>query len=281
VKRFKFFGFIVLAILIFATSLYYYFEISEKNANEIILFGNIDIRAVDLGFRVFGRLDHMNFEEGDLIHKGDLLATLDKTPYEDELEAAKADIEDKKSVYQNATLVFNRKRNLLKTKVVSQQTFDDAKSAREQALAELHVAKARFSDANTKYKDTELNSPHDGIILTRAREIGSVVQPGETVYVLALDEPIWVRAYINETNLGRIYPGMKAKIYTDSRKTQPYEGQIGFISPVAEFTPKSVETEELRTKLVYRLRILISNRDRYLRQGMPVTVKIETDRNAQ
>ena len=79
---------------------------------------------------------------------------------------------------------------------------------------------------------------------------------------------------MDEPDLGRIHPGMKVRLYTDSRQDRFYTGQIGFVSPRAEFTPKSVETKELRTALVYRLRIVVADPDEGLRQGMPVTVKI-------
>jgi HlyD family secretion protein len=79
---------------------------------------------------------------------------------------------------------------------------------------------------------------------------------------------------VPEPELGLIHPGQPALVVTDSRPDRPYEGQIGFISPVAEFTPKSVETPELRTDLVYRLRVVVDDPDPGLRQGMPVTVRI-------
>ena len=91
---------------------------------------------------------------------------------------------------------------------------------------------------------------------------------------LSLISPIWIRAYVNEAQLGDIYPNMPADIYTDRRDGKVYHGHIGFISPVAEFTPKTVETTNLRTDLVYRLRIIADNPDEGLRQGMPVTVKL-------
>jgi HlyD family secretion protein len=89
-----------------------------------------------------------------------------------------------------------------------------------------------------------------------------------------------VRAYISEPNLGKIYPGMEVEVTNDTDPDRPYRGQIGFISPVAEFTPKSVETPELRTDLVYRLRVIIEQADAALRQGMPVTVRIPLEANA-
>ena len=82
-----------------------------------------------------------------------------------------------------------------------------------------------------------------------------------------------MRTYVNERDLGLIRPGMPAAVITDSAPDRPYSGHIGFISPTAEFTPKTVETRELRTDLVYRLRVVVDNPDGGLRQGMPVTVQ--------
>lgn len=265
--------------ILFIVGMYFYLEKEAENDSEIVLYGNVDIRDVNLGFRVFGRVEKMHFEEGDRVKKGEILAEIDRTPYEDEVNAAKADIELKKSIYENSLLIFERKKELLKTKYASQQAYDDALSARDQALSGLSVAKARLAEAETQFKDTELHSPNEGVILTRIREPGSIVSPGDNVYTLALDTPIWVRAYINEENLGNIHPGIEAEIYTSNHADKPYKGQVGFISPVAEFTPKTVETEELRTKLVYRLRVIINESDRFLRQGMPVKVIIRKTMN--
>ena len=97
------------------------------------------------------------------------------------------------------------------------------------------------------------------------------------VYTMALLDPVWVRTYAPEPDLGKIHPGMKAQIFTDSFPGRAYDGWIGFISPVAEFTPKTVETPELRTSLVYRLRVYVHNPDNSLRQGMPVTIRLKLE----
>ncbi len=128
--------------------------------------------------------------------------------------------------------------------------------------------------AETALADTAIAAPADGTILTRIREPGAIVGAGASVYTLALDRPVWVRAYVAEPDLGRVHPGQRALVYTDSRPDAPYPGQIGFVSPTAEFTPKSVQTTELRTDLVYRLRVVVGEPDDGLRQGMPVTVRI-------
>jgi HlyD family secretion protein len=106
------------------------------------------------------------------------------------------------------------------------------------------------------------------------REAGAIVAGGETVYVLSLTSPVWVRSYVAEPDLGRIRPGMKVMIRTDTPGARPLEGRIGFISPTAEFTPKTVETRELRTALVYRFRVVIDDPSGALRQGMPVSITV-------
>ena len=120
-------------------------------------------------------------------------------------------------------------------------------------------------------------APGDGIILTRGREKGAIVQPGETVFTLTLSSPVWVRTYVNERDLGWVRPGLAAQVRTDSApgKIYPCADRLHF--PDREFTPKTVETRELRTDLVYRLRIVVDNPDGGLRQGMPVTVTLDLD----
>ena len=141
------------------------------------------------------------------------------------------------------------------------------------ARALLAQETASIIQIERKLADSNLVAPNDGIILTRSREIGAIVQAGETVFTLTLTTPVWVRTYVNERDLGLIRPGMPASVTTDTAPNRPYSAHIGFISPTAEFTPKTVETREIRTNLVYRLRVVVDNPDGGLRQGMPVTVK--------
>lgn len=97
---------------------------------------------------------------------------------------------------------------------------------------------------------------------------------------MAKTHPVWIRAYVNETDLGNIKYGMKVKVLTDTinpntGEQRVYDGQIGYISPVAEFTPKTVQSTDIRTSLVYRIRVYIQDTDEFLRQGMPTTIKID------
>ncbi len=142
------------------------------------------------------------------------------------------------------------------------------------ARAQLSAEDATVMQYELRLADSRLVSPGAGTILTRARERGAIVAGGETIFALTLTSPVWVRTYVDEPDLGKIHPGMQVKVHTDS-SDHVYTGQIGFISPTAEFTPKTVETRALRTDLVYRLRVVVDNPDAGLRQGMPVTVVVD------
>ena len=290
------------------------------------LYGNVDIREVNLGFRVSGRVAEVLRDEGDAVKAGEVVARLDDEPYRREVDEARGQVaalrahlqlletgnrpqeiaqaralvREREVTAANAERTYKRQEELLGSKAVSIQERDEAEatyresearlnSAREQlnlleagfrsediaqAKADLARAEASLASAELRVQDTILRTPSDGVVLTRAQEPGAILQPGTTVLTVSLEKPVWVRAYINEPDLGRIHPGMKVQVYTDSQPGKPYTGQIGYVSPRAEFTPKNVETSELRTSLVYRLRVVVDNPDQGLRQGMPVTVKL-------
>lgn len=255
------------------------FQLYRKNImivedKHLILYGNIDIRDVVLSFRVPGRIAEVRFEEGDQVNKDDIVAILDQDTYLEDLAMANAELAEAKAAFTNAESTYKRRASLVKTGAVSESLYDDSLAARDQAKARVQTAKARVNRYETALKDTEIKAPSTGIILTRVREPGSIIQVGQPVYTLTLNDPVWARTYIAEPDLGRIYPGQPSTITTDSGRK--YAGQIGFISPQAEFTPKNVETTQLRTDLVYRLRVIVNNPDHSLRQGMPVTVNINT-----
>ncbi|HZD26602.1 MAG TPA: efflux RND transporter periplasmic adaptor subunit, partial [Alphaproteobacteria bacterium] len=219
-----------------------------------------------------------------------------------EVARAKAELAEAEAAADNARRTFTRQKELARRDTASQQALDDARgalnradaraaAARESlalmvagprkediaaARAQLAADHATVSLIHRRLQDATLAAPADGVILTRAREPGAVLLPTSTVYSMALTTPVWVRTYVSESDLGRVHPGMAATVTTDSAPDHAYTGQIGFISPVAEFTPKTVETPELRTSLVYRLRVVVENPDEGLRQGMPVTVTLDT-----
>ena len=264
---------VLLGVLLVGGCFLYRSHIGQSE--EITLYGNVDVRQVDLGFRVFGRVEKLFFEEGDRLNTGDLVALLEKKPYTDRLTQAKAAVSSIIASMENEEKKLKRRLELIDSKSVSQEDLDTVFSDYRVLEARLEEARAAVAVAQKDLDDTEIFAPTEGTILTRIREPGSVLNPGSAVYTLSVASPVWIRAFISARDLGRVYPGMKANIYTDTPGAKVYTGQVGFISPVSEFTPKTVETTELRTELVYRIRVYADNPDRGLRQGMPLTVKLQ------
>lgn len=300
---------------------------APREPGVLTLYGNVDIREVELAFRQAGRLATMQVDEGDRVESGAVLASLDAQPYEDALRAAdagllraqaelaklrrgnrvqdvrraEATVVQSEAVLRKLEADLKRQAELVSVGATSQKIFEAARSARDEAAAALlsarqalslqkegarsediaaaeagvAAAEAARAQARTALDDTHLLAPSAGIVSARVREPGSMVGNRDTVYTLSLPSPLYVRAYVAETSLSAVAPGTTVEVSGDST-TRAYRGQVGFVSPRAEFTPKSVETTQLRTDLVYRLRIVIADPQAAsaLRQGMPVTVRV-------
>lgn len=264
---------LILALLIGVLIAYFSYR-KQRDEQFLVLYGNVDVRQVDLGFRVGGLVESMPFQEGDLVKQGQLMARLDPQPYLDQVKQAESQVEALKKTLENSQLIYKRRQELIGDGSVSQEDYTNSLSSRDVNSANLKEAEASLGIAKTNLDFTHIFCPNDGYILTRVREPGAVVVISEPVYTLSLISPVWVRAYVTERDLGRIYFGMPADVLTDTPGGKIYHGHIGFISPVSEFTPKTVETTQLRTDLVYRLRVIVDNPDQGLRQGMPVTVQL-------
>lgn len=149
------------------------------------------------------------------------------------------------------------------------------------AKATLVALQAKLGLAERNLEEASLHAPSDGIIQSRILEPGDMASPQRPVYTLALTEPLWARVYVSEPALGKVRPGMPAAITSDSFPGKDYAGWVGYISPTAEFTPKSVQTEETRVDLVYQVRVFVCNPQGELRLGMPITVRLDVDAKPQ
>ncbi|MDR2342154.1 MAG: HlyD family efflux transporter periplasmic adaptor subunit [Campylobacteraceae bacterium] len=171
--------------------------------------------------------------------------------------------------YEAAEGTFKKAESLYKMRIKGYQNEDiEAQNALVSSL------EASLKSVLQDLEDSVIKSPFDGIILSRLKEEGAIVNPGERILEISRQDEFWVKAYVDESHLGAISQGDEVLVYTDVRK-EPYIGVIGNISPIAEFTPKNIETAELRSDLVYRFRVLIKDSDKKLKQGMPVTVKLK------
>jgi HlyD family secretion protein len=323
---------ILLVITGIATVGWYFNVASETDPTNLTLYGNIDIRQVELNFHDPEHIAEMYVKEGDRVEKGQLLAIQDLERFQYAIESAEAKTEAQRQVVSRlvtgsrpedirkaeadvksaeAELVFakkefNRMQNLVKKKLTSKESVDRARAEfvtakekmhalkeqqelavigpRQEEIAEAKaILKANESDlklAKKVWLDGHLYAPSKGIIQDRILEPGDMADNHTPVYTLALVDPVWARVYVPEYKLGQLKQGIAAQITTDSYPDKSYEGWVGFISPTAEFTPKTVETPELRTHLVYQVRIFACNPQNELRLGMPVTVSINLTANA-
>ncbi len=271
---------IIAAVLAVISGLWFFLQPDKQDHARITLYGNVDIRQFDIGFQVPGQITKMYFEEGDTIKEGSLVAEIDAADYklqeaqaESEVAKAYASMIQSRSVYDKYTVLYS-------TGAISKLDFETAENTLKETQA-VYNAALTAKDLLVRQSDySRLYALEDGIVTARLVEPGTIVQKGTAVYTLSKPRPIWIRAYVSEVNLGNIYDGMPAEIITDSIDPQTgnkrtYQGHIGYISPVSEFTPKSVQTTDLRTDLVYMIRVYADNPDKFLRQGMPTTVMLD------
>jgi HlyD family secretion protein len=309
-----------------------YFWQGSASTNQLTLYGNVDIREVQAAFNASGAVTKLLVQEGDQVHKGELLAQLDDQRYAAALAAAQAQALSQKqvlaallagsrpevivqakaqmdalaAVYHNDAINYQRYAALVPSSAASRQQRDNAKAAYDSAAQNYEAAKqayilavkgprqediaaaqAAFDAATAQARlaavelgDTRLYAPADGVIEERILEPGDMASPQTPVYTIALTNPLWVRAYVPEASLGKIIPGMAADITTDSYPGTVYHGWVGYLSPTAEFTPKNVETPDLRAELVYQLRVYVCDAHDQLRLGMPATVTLDLARPA-
>ena len=291
------------------------------------LYGDIDIRQVDLAFNNSERIAEVLVQEGDVVRRGQVVARLDTSRLVpetaqaqaaadaqgdvvarlrhgsrvEEIAQARDNLASAKADAANAERQLDRLQALAQQsggRGVSRQDLDNAREALDvanaktaalqqtlnlvlagprredvdQATAQLAGAKAQLGLLQAQLRDAELVAPADAIVRTRLMEPGEMASPQKPVLSLAIATPKWVRAYAPETELARLRDGMAADVTVDGLPGRVFRGWLGYISPVSEFTPRSVETEALRTSLVYEVRVYVQDLAGELHLGAPATV---------
>jgi HlyD family secretion protein len=309
---------------------------ADKNQSRLVLYGNVDLRQVNLSFNDSERIAEVLVQEGAKVTRGQILARLDTSRLRPEAATAEAVLEAQQAVVDrlhhgsrpqeiaqaqanvvsakadqvNAAQQWTRLTALTKLttgRAISEQDLESAKAAMDSAMAHLSVAEKaldmskigpRKEDiaqgeaqlrANAsqlqlllrQLADSELAAPCDAVVRSRLLEPGEMATPQRPVFNLGILDPKWVRAYVSESELGKIHAGMSASVTTDSYPNRALSGWVGFISSVAEFTPKAVQTTELRSNLVYEIRVFVKDPQDEMRLGMPATVLLEVDPGAR
>ncbi len=321
-----------LAVLVIGGGLLWWFSHPGTDKKALVIYGNVDLRQVDLAFNNSDRIAAVLVQEGDRVTTGQVLARLDQSrllPQMQQIEAqaeaqkavaarlhagerpqeiaeAKAQLEAADADYKNAALVYKRTEALWSASAgqaaVSRQDVDNAKAALDaaeahqtalrkayelavlgprkedidQADAQLRASQAGLAVLKKALADADLIAPAAGVIRSRLMEPGEMASPQRPVFAIAETDPKWVRAYVNEVQLSTLHPGVHATVTVDGLKGKAFKGWVGFISSVAEFTPKTVQTTDLRTSLVYEVRVFVTDPADDLRLGMPATVAIDT-----
>lgn len=301
-------------------------NVQQKTESELILYGNVDDRQANLTFLVPERVAEILVEEGTSVKQGELLATLETTRIEQDLQAAQAQRDAAKASLEKAENGFRpeeramaeaglelarakinfrkneylRMKKLLEKEAVSELEYESAEAEYKFILAEekvaqanceriqngsrpeeIEIAKANLAAAEAqctileqRLKDTKLYAPCDGIVRNRVLEPGEMTSPQNTALILAVTSPKWIRIYLPETLLTLVKQGAAVTVHFDG-DAKDWEGWIGFISPNAEFTPKNIETPELRTSLVYEARVYIQDPEGVVKLGAPATVRLK------
>jgi HlyD family secretion protein len=245
--------------------------------HELTLYGNVDLREVNLAFNDNERISQILVQEGDHVKKGEVVARLDTSRLVPQVDQASANLQLSKVNADNAKRQYDRARALWTTTAgrgISRQDFDTAQANYEAALAQVQANAAQLALLRQQLADAELVAPTDATVRSRLLEPGDMASPSQPVLDLAITNPKWVRVYVDEPNLGKLHPGMAATVSVDSFPGRRFAGWVGFISSVAEFTPKTVETTDLRPSLVYEVRVFVKDPQDDLRLGMPATVHI-------
>lgn len=321
---------LILVVAGAAAGSYTWFQQQPHTARTaLILYGNMDLRQVDLAFDEAARITRIDVQVGDRVSPGQPLAQLDKRRYQNALDAALAAqqvsqaaldrllagtrpqaitrlrgvVEADTATLRTRRLTYMRTARLVQQKMAPLQAEDEARAARDaaagqlkadqaalelaiigprkediqQARANLTAANAQVEAARIALSDTVLKAPSRGTIQNRILEPGDMASPAQPALTLALTDPHWARVYVDEQDLGHLKEGMSASLSSDSFPGRHFQGWVGYISPSAEFTPKTVESPTVRTDLVYQVRIYACDPAANLRLGMPITVTIPFD----
>ena len=265
---------IIIAALLATVAVKYVLQQEKLNSKVIKVSGNIEGDDVRLSFRTQGQILELLTDEGMVIKTGDIVARL-KT---DELTKIRdnADAALKAAVlrYDLDKIDYERAENLFKVGSYAQQKRDAAKTRYEADKANVDALKAQLDLAQTRLEFADLISPLDGFVLVKSGLPGEVVQIGTPIFTMVDLHNVWVTAYINETDLGRVKLNQKAEVKTDTYPDKVYPARVSFISSQSEFTPKQIQTTEERVKLVYRIKVKVDNESLDLKPGMPADAYI-------
>lgn len=251
----------IAAVLISVIVVVVVFLMKNNNNKDVITgSGTIEATEVDVSPRLSGDILSINYDEGDPVKVGDLLVTIEAK----ELLAQRTGVE---AVFNNAEANLRRVRSLYNAGGVSKMDFDNAETAYRGAKSQLDYIDATLANST-------LYAPINGVVLTRNLEVGEIAFPGSPILTLADLSGVWIKIYVSEPVVGLIKTGGVASVRVDTWPDRAFPGVVTYISDEPEFTPKTVQTKEERTKLVFAVKIDLDNPEGLLKPGMPADAEI-------
>jgi HlyD family secretion protein len=270
-KRFLVVAAVVLIIV--AISLVQYLR-HERDDGTLLLSGTVEVTEVNLGFKAAGRVSALVVDEGQRVMMGDRLAELDSAEMKNIVAQNRAAVEVVEAEQERSRKDYERAVALVEKEVIPPQQLDAAKKSYDATIAQLRQTRAALAASQDRLRDMVITAPVSGVVLRKNSEAGETVAAGAAVYTLGDLENPWIRVYVKEDKLGLVKLGQKAEVMTDSFPKKTYLGIVTMISSEAEFTPKNVQTQEERVKLVFALKVSVKNENEELKPGMPADVKI-------
>ena len=249
----------------------------RSRAGTLKVSGTIEGDNVRISFRVGGRIVELLTDEGRVIARGDIVARLDTDELSKIRDEAAASLRAEQYRAELADVDYARLENLFRAGAVSAQKRDAARTKADSTRANVAQLKAQLALAETRLGYANLDSPLNGFVLVKSALPGEVVQPGAPVFTSIDLNNLWVTAYMNETDLGRVKLNQEAHVETDTFRGKRYPGRVSFISQEAEFTPKYIQTTTERVKLVYRIKVRVDNTSLELKPGMPADAYIRIE----
>ncbi|HEX9137811.1 MAG TPA: efflux RND transporter periplasmic adaptor subunit [Nitrospirota bacterium] len=247
---------------------------NTRDQEGLVLSGNVEVTEVDVGFKIPGRVQSLYTDEGEKVVRGDRIATLDSDELESVVTQNRASVQNAEAQYEKTRKDLERYTALYRDGVVSTQQMDSAKAAYDVAVSQLRLSRASLKTAEVRFKDAVIYAPLNGVVIRKNVEEGETVGAGTAVFTIGDLENPWIKVYVKEDKLGLVKLGQKAEIRVDTYPMKSYEGTVTYISSEAEFTPKNVQTQEERVKLVFGVKVSVKNQNDELKPGMPADVKI-------
>jgi HlyD family secretion protein len=247
---------------------------NTRGQDGLVLSGNVEVTEVNVGFKVPGRVASLYTDEGRTVKEGEKIADLDSDEFESLVSQNRASVKNAEAQFDKARNDMERYTKLYQDGVISPQQMDSAKTAYDVASSQLQLSRAALKTAMVRLSDSVIYAPLHGIVLRKNVEQGETVAAGIPVVTIGDLENPWIKVYVKEDKLGLVKLGQRAEVKTDSYPGKIYEGTVTYISSEAEFTPKNVQTQEERVKLVFGVKVIVENVNDELKPGMPADVKI-------